>query len=248
MSRLIVLSKAAALAAFLCFAIPAQADEIEPESEPAPATESEPEPDTAVEPEPEPEPAPEPAAPRDDDYARSGPYGQADMAGIWYSQIKGDVKDRLIAIGYGASVEVESPLGLGVRAGYRFFPHLSAEAQFQWFSKAIVELINNNDDKFDAMKIEALTVTGNLKGYLLTGRVQPFVLAGVGLMHATSEDKVGIGIKPDGDSFAARFGGGVDLYVNRNFVIVVEGDYLLPTGKLNELKGVTWSVGLQYRF
>jgi len=240
MLHLKVLSITAAFVAFLFFAIPAQADEIEPEPAAEPA------------PEPEPEPEPEPVRARDDDYARNGAYIGVNMAGAWYTDVHDDVKDLVDGLApvnpwSGTRVDVEYPLGLGARAGYRFHPRLAGELEFQWFSKAKVEL-DDDQSTVNAIKIETLTLMGNVKGYLFTGRVQPFVLAGVGFMHLNGNDKLSLGVETSGDEFAARFGGGVDLYVNRNFVVVVEGGYVLPTGDLDNLNQVIWSVGLQYRF
>jgi hypothetical protein len=67
-------------------------------------------------------------------------------------------------------------------------------------------------------------------------------------MHLDVDDKLGFGTHKNEDGFAARFGGGVDLYTNRNFVIVVEGGYVLPTGNVDGMDHVFWSVGLNYRF
>ena len=67
-------------------------------------------------------------------------------------------------------------------------------------------------------------------------------------MHIDVDDKLGFGTHKTDEDFAARFGGGVDLYINRNFVVVVEGGYVLPTGNLDGMDHVLWSVGLNYRF
>jgi opacity protein-like surface antigen len=142
---------------------------------------------------------------------------------------------------------LESPVGLAARVGYRFHPYLAGEVEFRWFANASAEL-DNGDDTLDAVKIETLALTGNVKGYILTGRIQPFLLAGAGFMHLNGTNKFNLDVETSGDEFAARFGGGVDLYINRNFVVVVEGGYVLPTGKLSRLDHVLWSVGLQYRF
>jgi opacity protein-like surface antigen len=237
----------AALLALLLFAISAQADEIEPEPEPAPIAEPEqPEPAPIAEPEPEPEPV-EVTEVEDEGFARDGFYIAGNMAGSWYTDVKDDVREELTALGYTFPIEMEKPLGLGVRAGYRFLPRLAAEAQFQWFSGADVEL-DVKANKANAIQVETLTFTANLKAYLLTGRIQPFLLTGVGVMHLDADDKMNIGIKTSGDAFVARFGGGLDFYINDHFAFVVDGGYLLPTGSLDNLNQVVWSVGLQYRF
>ncbi len=248
MRRLTVRSTIAALAALLLFAIPAQADEIDPE----PAMEAEPEPETEDEPESEmedePEPEPQRERSRHDDYARNGAYLIGNMAGAWYTELKQDTKDALEALGYSLGLDLESPLGLGVRGGYRFHPHLAAEAQLGWFAKATIEAANEDDPASDLVKIKTLTVTGNLKAYLLTGRIQPYLLAGAGLMRSDVDDKLAFDIYDSESAFAARFGGGLDLYLNRNLAILMEGNYVLPTGALDGLDHVLWAVGLQYRF
>jgi opacity protein-like surface antigen len=159
--------------------------------------------------------------------------------------VRDEVRDAVPAF---FKVDLESPVGVQARVGYRFLPHLAGEVQFQWFAKANVELEDPDENTMDAYKLESLNLTGNLKAYLLTGRIQPFVLAGAGFMHLNGDDKVGLGLRTSGDDFAARFGGGIDFYLNRNFVAVLEGGYILPTGKLDDFDHVTWSAGIQYRF
>ena len=143
----------------------------------------------------------------------------------------------------GIPVDVEIPPGLDVRVGYRFHPRLAGEVQLQWFPKTDIEFAD-----VKALKLETLTLTGNLKGYLLTGRIQPFLLVGAGLMHFDAKDALGLGLRAKGEGFAARFGGGVDVYLNRNFLLALDTSYVLPTGDVDGLDQVSFSLGLQYRF
>jgi hypothetical protein len=62
------------------------------------------------------------------------------------------------------------------------------------------------------------------------------------------KDKVGVGLRAKGEDFAARFGGGVDIYFNPNIAVVIDAGYVLPTGDLDGLDYVSFSVGFQYRF
>jgi opacity protein-like surface antigen len=215
-----------------------QADEIEPddyeevepiEEEPPPVEEEEPEP-VAEEPEENP-------------YTRNGFYVGGNIAGAWYTDLKDDTKDQLAAIGYSLNVDLESPIGFGLKAGYRFLPFLSAEAQFQWFSNADIDF-----GDFDGANVETLLYTANLKAHILTGRLQPFVLAGVGLMHIDQKDKLNLGFGKKTEDFAARFAGGLDVHFTEHIGAVLEGGYVLPTGSVDGYKFVYWSVGLQYRF
>jgi len=194
----------------------------------------------------------DPALAQDDDFARNGIYLGVNLAGAWYTEMKDDLKKEIGGLPSPnpfptETVTVEEPLGLGARVGYRFHPHLAAEVQFQWFANAAVQFIDE-DETVTAIKLETLTFTGNVKGYLLAGRIQPFLLVGVGLMSFDAKDELGRGIRTSGEGFAARFGAGVDFYVTPNIVAFAEGDYVLPTGKLDGLDHVVWFVGLQYRF
>ncbi len=141
------------------------------------------------------------------------------------------------------TVDVEVSPGVDVRVGYRFHPRIAGEVQFQWFPKANIEFAN-----IKLLKLETLSLTANAKGYLLTGRVQPFLLVGAGLMHFDVKDSLGFGQSAKGEDFAARFGGGVDFYLNRNFVFAVDTSYVLPTGDVDGLDHVSFSFGIQYRF
>ena len=67
-------------------------------------------------------------------------------------------------------------------------------------------------------------------------------------MHFEVKDELGLGVSEMGEDFAARFGGGVDVYLNRNLVFALDTSYVLPTGDVDGLDHVAFSLGLQYRF
>jgi opacity protein-like surface antigen len=133
--------------------------------------------------------------------------------------------------------------GVGVRGGYRFHPHFAGEVQFEWFPSMDIEYSG-----VSSVELDMLTFTANAKGYLLTGRTQPFLLIGAGFMHFELDDRVGLGIHEKGDDFAARFGGGVEFYIDSNFVLTLDSSYVLPTGDADHLDHVLVALGLQYRF
>ena len=188
--------------------------------------------------------APANAPTQDDDFDRKGFYVGIALGGAVYTEVKDDLeKESLAALGYVIPVDVEAPPGLDTRVGYRFHPRLAGEVQFQWFPKAKIEFAD-----VEALNLETLTLTGNVKGYVLTGRVQPFLLVGVGLMHFDVKDELGLGLRAKGEGFAARFGGGVDFYLNRNFLLALDTSYVLPTGDVDGLEHVSFSLGMQYRF
>lgn len=179
----------------------------------------------------------------------------------------------------------DDAFGFTGRGGYRCHSRVSVELQADHFddigSGSIVEtgatpvIVNTKDGpledslrnfKFD---LESLVMTTNVKGHLMTGRYQPFVLAGLGFMRMETK---GRDVTPNAEAtteicqppltdpchapqesdrrveVALRFGGGLDFYLTENVVISAEGSYLMPTGKLDGLDYYTFAVGLQYRF
>jgi opacity protein-like surface antigen len=191
-----------------------------------------------------------PALAQDDDYARSGVYLGVNMTGTWYNEMPDDLEEFLDSVPPPQPfirVHVEDPVGVGGRVGYRFHPHLAGEVEFRWSSNADVQF-EDADVTLDIFEFETITLTGNAKGYLLTGRIQPFFLAGAGFMRVNQKEHVvSVGNRKE-EAFAARFGAGIDFYFTPNIVGIVEGGYVLATGKLDGLDHVLWSIGLQYRF
>jgi opacity protein-like surface antigen len=172
----------------------------------------------------------------------------------------------------------EDVFGVMGRGGYRCHPHVSAEIQFESlgnFDGSIREdqapPAEDSARNFN-LELESLVFTANVKGHLLTGRYQPFVLAGVGFMRMESKTR---DVTPNADarteacprtpanpdppcwaaqqsdrtvSVAMRLGGGLDYYLTENIVVSAEASYLMPTGKLDNLDYYSFGLGLQYRF
>jgi len=137
------------------------------------------------------------------------------------------------------SLDADDTLGLNARLGYRLHPYVSAELEFEW--------LEGFDLNVAGAEVEAWALTANAKGHLMTGRIQPFLLVGLGIMQAEI-DGAGVFGDPKQEGFAARFGGGVDVYATENFVVSVGADYVLPTGDLDGLDYVALQWGFQYRF
>jgi opacity protein-like surface antigen len=163
----------------------------------------------------------------------------------------------------------DDAFGFSGRVGYRCHPYISTELQFDWlgdFDGALSENPNGITNegvaepdtarKFD-LELESLVFTTNMKGHLLTGRYQPFVLVGLGFMRMESKTRDASGgaipgSAPQGSDrtvkVAMRFGGGLDFYITKNVLASAEFSYLMPTGKLEDLDYYSIGVGLQYRF
>jgi opacity protein-like surface antigen len=130
--------------------------------------------------------------------------------------------------------------GLEWRVGYRMHRFFAAELLFQYYwgfeikdKNAVLDTV---DDKFDGW-----TMTANGKVYPVGGRIQPYLVAGIGAL--VFNEKQG-----DDSAFVARMGGGVDFYITDHFVIDVEMAYLFPAGSISEFQFATFSTGIQYRY
>ncbi len=134
--------------------------------------------------------------------------------------------------------------GFGGRGGYRFHPHFSGEVQFEWLAPRDIERGGSN-----VAELDTVTATANAKGYLLSGRLQPYLLTGIGLMHSNLDAKPSFDfLSETSDDFLARFGGGVEFYINPETVLTLESNYMLPTGDASDLDHVLVSFGIQIRF
>ena len=136
-------------------------------------------------------------------------------------------------------LSIDDGLGINSRLGYRFHPHFSVELAFEWIDEFEIE--------GTAFRVETWILTGNAKLHFLTGPIQPFALAGLGVMRADLRGG-GSGSITDDEDFAARFGGGVDLYASEHIVIAVEASYVRPTDDVDDLDYVSLGWGLQCRF
>ena len=153
-----------------------------------------------------------------------------------------------------ASLSVDNSHGFNARVGYRCHRRFSAEVEVEWLNGFDADLTQPGFVQLARVEVDPLVVTANAKGYLLTGRYQPFLLIGAGAMSADIKvrDPVGLSftaVRSESENvFAMRFGGGIDLYATKNLVVSLEADYVYPFGNLDELDYVTISWGFQYRF
>ena len=175
------------------------------------------------------------------DYARSGFYAGAGILGGSYTEAEDELEDFLAALGYTASVDIDTAFGFELYGGYRLHPNFAIEAEFEMLPEADFDIDVSGLGTLEG-DLETWTFTGNLKAFPLTGRAQPYVLVGIGAM-GVDIDEVG-----DESDFAARFGGGLDFYITEKIVISAGVDYLLPTGDVEDLDYVSFGGGLQYRF
>jgi opacity protein-like surface antigen len=155
-------------------------------------------------------------------------------------------------VGRTASFSADDNLGINGRFGYRCHSRFSIEAEVEWTKGFEADLNytlpSGYVDTID-IELERIDVMTNVKGYLLTGRIQPFLLAGLGAMGMKYKL-----INPDDDEkitiretqFAMKFGGGVDYYITKNLVVGVDVDWVVAPR--TDVGYVLVGGGVQYRF
>jgi opacity protein-like surface antigen len=157
----------------------------------------------------------------------------------------------------GHDARVDNSGGFHVRAGYRIIPNLAVEVLYENFLQF----------DSDPGSVDAWTTTVNAKGYILTGRYQPYVLLGLGYIAGNGSggnpDGPG-GVAPDvslnpqhgastdvanpGNGFLMRFGVGMDAYITEHLSMGPEIAYDLPFGGASNLDLIDISLGLRYKF
>lgn len=191
------------------------------------------------------------------EYAQSGVYlsGSATLAlATQRSDMKDRSQDGLDSVpGFeSASSDLEDlNWGMNGRLGYRISPHWAAEAEFEWIRRFEIDTkVRFDDDSVQekSTDIRFVTATANGKYFLLTGRIQPYVVGGAGYGYATA-NLAGQSTKDRDDGFVLRAGAGVDLYANRDVALTLETAYVLPTSSgIEDLDYVAVQLGFMLRF
>ena len=191
-------------------------------------------------------------------YARSGFYIAANIGGVAWTGVTDEVRQALSRSGVdGITVNTDASASLGVRGGYRFLPRLAGEVQLEWLSEASASVTGNTEFPggmtFDGSEIydfDGWSATANVKGYVLTGQVQPYLMVGLGVLSIDAKDRLGIGLPEDETGLVGRIGGGVDYNFTETIYGSFEVSYMQPILKtdLRPFTYVVGSVGIGYRF
>jgi hypothetical protein len=172
-----------------------------------------------------------------------------------------DALEKETGLSANVSADVSESLGLHARAGCRA-GWGGGELHFEWLQEFEVDV----DVEVDGLEVGgkakvdgwALTLDGKLyplwlledKLPPLARRFQPFATVGFGYLTGTIHASAD-GFSGEGDDwdFAARFGGGLDVYVTRHIAISVDTTYVLPVSDALEgfdYLSVGW--GVLFRF
>jgi opacity protein-like surface antigen len=140
-------------------------------------------------------------------------------------------------------LEVGDAPGFKALGGYRLHRNFAAEVD--------VDYLNGFDVSaggYDLGRVRGVATTVNGKGYLATGRVQPYGVAGIGGVYVAGFDSSLDNVLGVNGGFLGRFGGGLDVYATEHLVVNAEATYDLPTGDVSSLRFVPLTLGAQYRF
>jgi hypothetical protein len=153
-------------------------------------------------------------------------------------------------VGLGAGValsafEANSSTGaaaeFGIQGGYRLTPHVAVEGQVYHVHQLAYDLAPYGSASF-------WTILGDVRGYLPLGRLQPFVLAGIGprvqILKEASDSSVS-NTQVDG---TVVLGGGVDYYLTERILLSLDGKYNWGFDRSPALDYGTISLSGVYRF
>jgi opacity protein-like surface antigen len=143
------------------------------------------------------------------------------------------------------STTTRHSMGAKGAIGYRISPHFAGEIQFDWVQKFRVRVDG------DRKRFNGAGITAQVKGYALTGKVQPFGVLGLGVgLFEIRHDKR-TKYKKTQAEMMLRFGGGVDYWFTDQFGMVVDATYAWPTGATNKLEDLDYATigwGFMIRF
>lgn len=148
---------------------------------------------------------------------------------------------------------VEGGWGFGTHVGYRFLGYLAGEVDLEIIDPGFT---------VDGGALRNIGITFSAKAYPLAllpargnwlDRFQPYAKAGIGMQYFYSKQTDpfldGLPGLFSEVGFVARFGGGVEFYLNNRLALTFDANYVVTTGPIKGLN--SWSlgvIGLQWRF
>jgi opacity protein-like surface antigen len=128
------------------------------------------------------------------------------------------------------------------RGGFRFHEHIAAELQIHYLHEFLTRsnFFNTTVWVQDAMSVNG---SANIRGYLLTDKVQPYGLFGLGAMWVQDDIR-----DLSTTAFMLRTGAGIEFWVLRNFGLDVAFSYNIPFGELDDYQYFGATAALIFRF
>jgi opacity protein-like surface antigen len=165
----------------------------------------------------------------------AGTYAAEDL-----TETKQDIENEVFD-----KVDFSNSLGFNIRGGYRVHPNLATELQFEWLDEFELE----NTAAAEASVEGVWSLTANAKGFISTGRFQPFIIVGLGYYDVGDTSQSGTTeALPDDGAFGVRAGGGFDYFLTDNIALDLEATYNFATDQLDDLRYLSFSWGLMFKF
>lgn len=143
----------------------------------------------------------------------------------------------------GTGVNTDDSGAFNVRIGYRFIPRLATELHIESYPGFDAGDGAGND----VGDINGWTVGGNARGYILTGKYQPFLLMGVNFLDMETNDSRAADPSKQNDGVAMRFGGGMEIYTFNKVALTADISYLLGLDETDGYDVVAFSLGFIFR-
>lgn len=141
------------------------------------------------------------------------------------------------------SRDFSSAGGFNVMAGGRVHEHIAVEFDFRY----LIDF--ESDPGFVESEVDIWALTGNVKGIVFPGRIEPYALFGMGVLQAWTEAETPVAKNETTDTgFLVRFGAGVDLHVSRRWTVNLQGTFEAPTGEAEDYQHGLVGASLRYRF
>jgi hypothetical protein len=180
-----------------------------------------------------------------------GVYGYQDFK---VGDEESDIRETYQPFDVDFNMDSDSGGGLNFKVGRRCHSRVAVEFEVEWIDKFKGTIKEPTAGDVTNVKFSPIVVTTvNVKGYLLTGRYQPYALLGVGMLALRSAssnvtDGPGKEYQQDTGMLALRFGGGIDVYATRNWVVTGGVDYVYSATNIDHMNYISVGVGVQYRF
>ncbi len=146
----------------------------------------------------------------------------------------------------GSKIDIKNAFGFNGKIGVRASPHWATEAQFEYLP-SFDWVVSAGTATVTAAQVRMITLTANIKLFMLTGRIQPFALLGAGGVFSEITSPIATG-SGSASGLAVRGGGGVDIYLAEHIAASADVSYVFPAGDTRHLDYLSIGWGLQYKF
>lgn len=157
----------------------------------------------------------------------------------WEDALRQEVSEAIQAP---ALISLGSTGGFDLRGGYRFTERVDFEMGFEYLAPYALNVTGFGNGEASSWMYYV-----DARLFLLTDRVQPYILLGMGAYHI---DYVAgsTGVSRDATDFAPRFGGGLDYYFDYRWGLTGEINYVIGTRRINGHDRLAIGFGAFYRF